>query len=39
VSFKVDYTFNIDGDVETATRTDYNGTSPVLVRVYTVTYL
>lgn len=38
-SFTVDYTLNIDGDIETATRTDYNAGEAVLVRTYKFTYL
>ena len=37
-SFKMEYKLNVDGDIETATRTDYNGTEAVLVRTYKFTY-
>ena len=35
---KIDYTFNTDGSIDTATRTDYNGSEPILVRTYKFTY-
>jgi hypothetical protein len=37
-SFKMDYKLNVDGDIETATRTDYNGEDVVLVRTYKFLY-
>ena len=37
-SFKMEYELNVDGDIETATRTDYNGDEVVLVRTYKFTY-
>lgn len=37
-SFTVEYAFDDNGDIETATRTDYNGTAAVLKRVYKFTY-
>lgn len=36
---KIDYTFNPDGNIDTATRTDYNAGEPILVRTYKLTYL
>ena len=39
VSVKIDYSLNASGDIQTATRTDYNGTETVLVRTYIFSYL
>lgn len=38
-SFTVEYTFNSDGSIKTATRTDYNGTDAVVSRTYKYSYL
>ena len=38
VSTRIDYTFNPDGSIDTATRTDCNDSEPVLVRTYKFHY-
>ena len=36
---QISYTFTADGNIDTATRTDYNAGEPILVRTYKFTYL
>ena len=35
---RISYTFTADGNIDTATRTDYNASEPTLVRTYKFTY-
>ena len=37
-STRIEYTFNTDGNIDTATRTDYNASEPTLVRTYKFHY-
>ena len=37
-SVTIEYTFNAAGDIETATRTDFNAGTPYLTRTYKFTY-